>query len=452
MDQVSPRLRNEARRALRTGDVHLMRAAARTIILELIRLGELMPVEVDDQTQSDPLYYLAKSRSRMLNLSSVGEGLPALPKQISELEPRSTEAGLPPSSAGGFAELFDFNHLLNAMRAAQDLRVGNTNSGEIGIILESIVGLLQKIAPQFELQILLFDEDVLTEPRNGVFNLDSGAPSPAWLSQRPAGHSAFLPAKADLPGNIAAYQKGGPDFSSAVAVPLYEPSGIRDGSDGPHEAGLLFLLGRKNWSQDTALRLGTKLSQFATNRWKIHRELNKKIYVDALTGLFNRGFLDGQLPILVERAKRNQTPMTLIIADIDLFKSINTNYGYVIGDQVLQMVARRLQEEVRRVDVVYRRGGEEFIIILPEAGFDAAREVVTRLLNAPYKLLARHKEQITEISVTLSYGVSIIPENATDHIQLHDQAEEAMTAAKDRGRNRCYYWQNDRDHLLQMPD
>jgi len=69
------------------------------------------------------------------------------------------------------------------------------------------------------------------------------------------------------------------------------------------------------------------------DRWLVHHELKQKIHVDALTGLYNRRFLDGQLPLMVERAERNQTSLTMIVANIDLFKPVNTKYGFMIGDQ-----------------------------------------------------------------------------------------------------------------------
>lgn len=250
---------------------------------------------------------------------------------------------------------------------------------------------------------------------------------------------------------MLAAEKDSPQISAAFAIPLFGPPGVVEDLEEAREVGLLFLLARNHYSRDSAFRLGINLSKFITHSWNVHKNLNEKIHIDSLTGLFNRRFFDGHFPLLLERAKRNRTFLSLIVADIDFFKTINTDYGLMVGDQVLQMVARRLKEEVRKVDVVCRRGGEEFNIILPDTDFEAAREVITRLLNAPFELMTNWEEQTTLVSVNLSFGVSIFPDNGSDDQQLHTRAEFLMFLSKDKGRNRCHYWRNDGNHLEQQP-
>lgn len=354
------------------------------------------------------------------------------------------------SSKNGLGS-WDFNHMIKAMTEAQDLKVGDPRSGEVGVILESILELLEKLTPQFLLRIVLFDETQLGETPDRVFCMFPYSNYPTWIGQRSPGQSTFLPSARSLPTCLVSGKESGLNISSAVAIPLYKPPGNISAFRDAQEAGLLFLLAGTPWPSDTAIRLGVKLSQFITHRWNVHDNLNKKIHVDSLTGLFNRGYFDGHFPLFLERAKRNKTSLSLIVADIDFFKTINTDYGLLIGDQVLQMVARRLKEEVRKVDVVCRRGGEEFNIILPESDFEAAREVITRLLNAPFQLMANIEGKETQISINLSFGVSIYPDNGTDPEQLHKQAENSMFLSKDRGRNRCHYWRNNGNHLEQFP-
>ena len=409
LHKVGYRLRQTARKAVRAGDVPGMRAVAKVIISELLRRGDLLRVAVDQETPSTF---------------------------------DSTEI---------FARLFDLDHMLEAMKVAQDLQVGDPRSGETGVILESILTLLEKFTPHFGLHILLFEETDLSETLSRVFCLGPKSNYPSWLDERKPGQSSCIPSVASLPFNLVEGITVDSEFSSAVAIPLYEPSGNFADFNEAREVGLLFLLARENWPQETALRLGSKLSRFVTHRWFVHREVNNKIHIDALTGLFNRGFFNGHFPLLLERAKRNQTPLTLIIADIDLFKSINTDYGLLVGDKVLQMVARRLQEEVRRVDVVCRRGGEEFAIILPETDFEAATEVITRLLNAPFFLRTEYKGKPIQVSVSFSFGVAIFPETGTVSEQLHFQAESCMFLSKDRGRNMCHFHRKNGDHLMVKP-
>lgn len=398
LDRVGHRLRNAARRALLSRDSERMRTVARVITAELKRRGDLPPAPSPDQ------------------------GIPN---------------GL--------------DHTLEAMQMAQDLRVGGPDGGDVAGVLEAALALLQKFTPEADLKILLFDEFEKGAPSPRVHGLDRKRPYPSWIDDRAAGFSVSLPSADGLPPVLTAGAGDGSPFTSAVAVPLFAPVRKNPGPAGPREAGLLFLLARGGLAEESSLRLGAKLSRFVTRRWQVHQDVNRMIHVDALTGLFNRGFLDAHLPLLLERAHRGQAPLSLVIADIDLFKSINSQYGLLVGDQVLQMVARRLKENVRKVDVVCRRGGEEFAIILPEADHQAVREVITRLLNATFRLDTTVEGAPQGIGVRLSYGVSIFPENGANGEQLHNQAEYLMLLSKDRGRNRCHYWRQDGHHLLQLP-
>nr|MEE4267680.1 GGDEF domain-containing protein [Candidatus Krumholzibacteria bacterium] len=339
--------------------------------------------------------------------------------------------------------------VLAAMQGAQHLKVGDPRSGEVGEILDSVLELLQQFSPQFQLNILLFQDLDEGDARKRVFSGGSRQGDPDWLAQRQPGQAVTIPAggawRELLPASLLLRSGAEPGKALTVAVPLYAP-------DTNREAGLLFLQGRTHWSSDYALKLGAKLSRFVTHRWQIHEALNRMINVDSLTGLFNRAFLDAQLSLLVERARRKEAPLALIIADIDKFKSINTDFGLTTGDQVLQMAARRLQEEVRQVDVVCRRGGEEFGIILPDADFEAAREVALRLLDARFETTVTHQGKQVPVVVRFSYGVSVFPDNAVNAKQLHHQAEQMEAFSKDRGRNRCNFFCNDGNHLELRPN
>ncbi len=337
------------------------------------------------------------------------------------------------------------------MTSAQDLKVGNAVSGAAGILLESVASLLQDLVPRCGLFILLFDDTELGPARHWVCSLAPTAEYPAWLGRRAPGQAVFMPTIAELPRAIADKLPGGPDFTKAVAVPLVDPAAPDAGIGDAREAGLVFVLADAAVDRDDLLQLGAKLSRFVTHRWQVHRDLDRKIHVDALTGLFNRGFLDNHCPVLLERARRSETPLTLIMADIDLFKSINTEFGLLVGDRALQMIARRLQEELRRVDVVCRRGGEEFALMLPETGPQAAREVITRLLHAPFVLPAGPDTGNRKIQLTMSYGVSIFPDDGSNYEQLHNHAQSLMFLSRDRGRNQCQYWRNDGNHRRQLP-
>ena len=103
---------------------------------------------------------------------------------------------------------------------------------------------------------------------------------------------------------------------------------------------------------------------------------------DGLTKVYNRRYFEEQLAAELERAKRQKHQTSLILLDVDHFKNFNDTHGHLLGDQVLQGVARVLQKSTRETDLVARYGGEEFAVILPETPPDAALEVAERIRRA----------------------------------------------------------------------
>lgn len=152
---------------------------------------------------------------------------------------------------------------------------------------------------------------------------------------------------------------------------------------------------------------------------------------DPLTGLANRRRLMEFLTQSWQRSQRFESTFSVIMADIDFFKKINDEYGHPSGDAVLQAVATQLQSMVRKVDLVARFGGEEFVIVMQEASLDAAVELAQRMRQAISALRLKGIEQ----AVTCSFGVAqLTPERNVD--QLLKQADEALYHSKLTGRNR----------------
>lgn len=108
-------------------------------------------------------------------------------------------------------------------------------------------------------------------------------------------------------------------------------------------------------------------------------EIRALSFEDALTGLKNRRYFDERLEAEVDRASRHDAPLSVIVADVDHFKAINDTHGHLAGDEILRWVGRFLAASVRDHDVVCRTGGDEFMIILPNADASGARHLVTRI-------------------------------------------------------------------------
>jgi diguanylate cyclase (GGDEF)-like protein len=180
------------------------------------------------------------------------------------------------------------------------------------------------------------------------------------------------------------------------------------------------------------------------NQVRIKRQtdsLRQQASMDSLTGVANRRSFDRALARELARAKEGQSPLSLLMVDVDHFKSINDNFGHLAGDRCLISVARVLSHLVRRpVDLVARYGGEEFSIILPLAGEEhaatTAAEIVAEVSSTNFKddLTADHR-------VTVSVGWTTVngvwPRAAALTVAgLIQQADEALLSAKEQGRNR----------------
>ena len=156
---------------------------------------------------------------------------------------------------------------------------------------------------------------------------------------------------------------------------------------------------------------------------------------DPLTGLHNRRYLDTHLQTLFDRAVQRRKPLSLLIADIDRFKSVNDRFGHDGGDAVLREFAARLRKNVRGIDLVCRYGGEEFVIVMPEteagvAGMVAER-VRAQIAQTPFRLA-----DDGETAVTASLGVSTLLRPQDSAQGLLKRADVALYEAKSAGRNR----------------
>jgi diguanylate cyclase (GGDEF)-like protein/PAS domain S-box-containing protein len=154
---------------------------------------------------------------------------------------------------------------------------------------------------------------------------------------------------------------------------------------------------------------------------------------DPLTGLPNRALLMERLNLCLAKARRAGKLLAVLFLDLDLFKAINDGFGHGVGDAVFQEVARRLTLSVRDDDTVARVGGDEFIVLLPEiARSEDAATVARKLLDAiaqPFSSGGRR------LDLTTSIGISIYPDDGQDAEALLRSADNAMSRAKERGRN-----------------
>jgi len=164
-----------------------------------------------------------------------------------------------------------------------------------------------------------------------------------------------------------------------------------------------------------------------------HARIEELAQVDELTGLLNRRYIMKALNEELARAQRNNTPCSVVIIDLDHFKRINDRFGHPIGDEVLRTFAISITANLRIIDRVGRYGGEEFLLILPDASRDQAVQAVDRLRDILANL---NWDAISDgLKVTMSAGLSQIrPDDTSDDIL--SRSDKALYRAKDAGRNR----------------
>jgi diguanylate cyclase (GGDEF)-like protein/PAS domain S-box-containing protein len=156
---------------------------------------------------------------------------------------------------------------------------------------------------------------------------------------------------------------------------------------------------------------------------------------DFLTGLPNRLLLDDRLSQAIALAKRRASDIAVLFLDLDGFKHINDSLGHLVGDRLLQSVAKRLKEEIRTPDTVSRQGGDEFVILLQDIEtHEAAGIVAKRIIDAVSQV---HSIDGHELYITASIGVSLYPEDGLDTETLMKNADTAMYQAKNLGRQ-CF--------------
>lgn len=163
--------------------------------------------------------------------------------------------------------------------------------------------------------------------------------------------------------------------------------------------------------------------------------------VDKLTSLYNRHFYDRQVRVEIERSTRSGGKLSLLIVDIDDFKQVNDTYGHRVGDEALGMVAQHIKGNLRKIDLAFRYGGEEFVVLLPGTARIEAIHTAERLRTViagagdVKQVLGRTRP------ITVSIGGAVFPDDAGDEEELFSKADEALYRAKGKGKNRVEFFE-----------
>ena len=219
-------------------------------------------------------------------------------------------------------------------------------------------------------------------------------------------------------------------ISSLLAVPM---------TIGSRTIGVLTVFCKEQrWFTDEDVSFLTALAgetAIAEETARLYEQTERLSLVDDLTNLFNVRKLKGTLKEEMSRSKRFGHPFAFIMADIDYFKEYNDRYGHKVGDIVLKKVARLMADSSRSVDSAFRYGGEEFCLVLPETNREQALEAAERMRKRVEEHNFDGEEKQPNGTLTVSMGIAVYPDDATDGDALISLADQALYSAKRDGRN-----------------
>ena len=167
------------------------------------------------------------------------------------------------------------------------------------------------------------------------------------------------------------------------------------------------------------------------------QQLEQHAQMDGLTGIYNRRKFDTSLEFEWQRMQVLQQPLSVLLIDVDFFKSFNDHFGHLAGDQALQKIANAIKCEMQRKgDTASRYGGEEFVCILPQTDRQGATQIAERIRRAVWALQIAHPKSICGPWISVSIGAaSLIPDGKTTLKTLLNEADKYLYSAKNDGRN-----------------
>ncbi|MEO6259912.1 MAG: diguanylate cyclase [Thermoanaerobaculia bacterium] len=261
-----------------------------------------------------------------------------------------------------------------------------------------------------------------------VWPPDSKAEFQAFHWQDCLGLSRFTLHRAGQPGTPECPHAPLTENESAICVPMIargEPIGLLHvrWSD-PH-------LRVEELVRTVAEQLGMAYANLS-----LHETLRRQAVRDPLTGVFNRRYMEESLEREIHRATRHNKPLSVLLVDLDRFKEFNDALGHAAGDELLRDLGGIMERMVRAEDIVCRYGGDEFVIIMPDA---AANVAAVRAQSLMEQVGERSLRSGSGIPVTMSIGIAVFPQDGSDPRTLLKAADDALYAVKRGGRGRVLH-------------
>src|ERR1700760_1369697 len=298
--------------------------------------------------------------------------------------------------------------------------------------LDSILGaIMQQMAQYFEPEswsLLIVDEELQNlyyalaagrSPEDRSLRVAMGEGIAGWVAQ----HGE--PVIVSEPGSDPRFS--GPE-RSAICIPLH----FRERTLGVIE---LVNYRASNLTEETLafLQVLCDYAAIAIQNVRAFERIQELTILDDCTGLYNSRHLFSVTENELERSRRFNLPFSLIFIDLDHFKAVNDQYGHLTGSRLLAEIAHTIKHNVRGVDSAFRYGGDEFIVLLPQTGKDAALEVTQRLLSALRDTRYLSSDGL-DLQMMASFGIASYPEDGTSIQEIIGAADEMMYLVKNLSR------------------
>lgn len=352
------------------------------------------------------------------------------PEDIQTLQAITTQVAISLQKARLYTRTRQHLRTITTLQSVSD---AVTSSLDLNEIFQTVIQLLQTAFGYTYVSIYLLDGDTLRLGAQLGYPEDliiKEVPTQKGVMGRAArtGHTQFI---RDV-GKDPDFLRASSDVQSEISVPL-----LRD----EHVLGVLNVESSMPLGPNDMDLLNTLAGPvaIAIENARLHSELKRLAWTDALSGLANRRAFDSMLEAEIARAQRYDHPLSLIIMDLDSFKEYNDRWGHLAGDERLKQLAAMLRQAVREPDITARYGGEEFAAILPDTGKEGALVLAERLrLCAEAQSPTPNRRQGPISGYTISLGVASYPQDAVDARELLLAADNAELTAKRMGKNRVF--------------
>jgi diguanylate cyclase (GGDEF)-like protein len=316
------------------------------------------------------------------------------------------------------------------LQAINSIAKHATSVLELNQLLHSVCALVQRCFRVDHASVLLREEDALVlRAQHGSLTplLEEGEIFPCeadwWNNALDSGGIETISDLSGYAGKGRLYE----DAQSRISIPMISYG---------QPLGLLVLSGRERnafaRTETQPLESVADIFSSAIQNANYVQRVKQLAYLDGLTGIFNRRYFETRITEEIERARRFGTELAVIMVDVDKFKSLNDTFGHLLGDEVLRQVSSLLSRQIRKIDVVCRYGGEEFVILLPQTAPEQALHVADKLRRA----VEEWQFPGVPRALTVSGGVAVFPKHGDSRDELVKAADAALYQAKGAGRNR----------------